>query len=40
MEGFVILMVIGVFVIARFTTRHPQGSGAIAKGIFGSIFRK
>jgi hypothetical protein len=39
MEGFVILMVIGVFVIARFATRNPQGSGAIAKGIFG-MFRK
>jgi hypothetical protein len=40
MEGFVIFMLIGMFAIGRLLTKHPQASGAVAKGIFGMIFRK
>jgi hypothetical protein len=40
MEGFVIVMLIGMFGIARLAKKHPQSSGAVARGIFGSIFRR
>ena len=40
MEGFVIFMLVGLFEIGRLVSKHPNTSGKVAKGIFGSIFRK
>jgi len=40
MDNFLILMLLGIFVVGRIVSKHPRASGAVAKGIFQSLFRK
>ena len=40
MEDFIFMMLLSMFLIGRFLTKHPNTSGTVAKGLLQWIFRK